>query len=269
MEILSENVRFQYSEVLPSREISHLVFCFFKFTIDSADSAPIPFEIFPDGRISLLYRRNKRLNLNLLLVKGLGLEAFHTKVFADDLHWGVKFSPASSAKILRCDPKTIPTQPMANNKLMPHLTQGLLRKLGKCKNFQESVSIFENMLRNLQIEKSEVDSKIAKAVELIEESSGEAKISEIAESVNLSARQLERRFRKNSGMTPKQFSRVYRLRATAINLIETDINWASRAAELGFTDQAHLARELSSLTGRSPKAFAKRVKDIEYDDLVK
>lgn len=262
-------LKFQYNEISPPDEISHLVFCFFEFLIKDDLPAPIPHEVFPDTSVSILYRRNERLNLNLLLVKGLSIETFHTEVFADDIHWGVKFSPSAAIKILRCDPKAVLTQPVLKKEILPHLTSGLLDKLNDCKDFKNSIKVFEERLKSLGIEKSEIDEKVIEAIKIIEVSKGEAKISEVAEAINLSRRQLERRFRKNSGLTLKQFSRICRLRATAINLIETDMNWANRAAEMGFADQSHLTHELSNLTGRSPKSFEKRIKDFDYDELIK
>jgi AraC-like DNA-binding protein len=269
MENANTDSKFQYNEILPMPEISHLAFCFFEFKIKNDPPQIIQHEVFPDGCISLLYRRNENLNLNLLLIKGLSLKTFHTEVFTGDYHWGIKFSPAACAKILRCDPKDIETQPVTDEKLLSHLTSGLLDKLIKCKDFGEAANIFEELLKDQKIEKDEIDEKVADAVKLIEQNIGEAKIAEIASEVNLSTRQLERRFRKNSGLTPKQFSRVCRLRATAINLIENDMNWANRAAEMGFADQAHLTHELSSLTGRSPKSFEKKIKGVEYDELIR
>jgi AraC-like DNA-binding protein len=47
------------------------------------------------------------------------------------------------------------------------------------------------------------------------------------------------------------------------------MNWASRAAEMGFADQAHLTHEFSMLTGRSPNSFAEKVKRIEHGELIK
>ena len=105
---------------------------------------------------------------------------------------------------------------------------------------------------------------------IIEENAGEVKISEIANLIGLSVRQLERRFRKSAGLTPKQFARARRIRAAAVSVVEeTEMSWANRAAAMGFSDQAHLAREFSSVTGRSPNSFAERVKKIEHGKLVK
>jgi len=262
-------VKFRYHETVPPKEIAHLALCFMEFTVKSSSPAPISHEVFPDGCISLLYRRNQRLGLNLLLLKGLSFEPFCTQVFADDVHWGVKFSPSAAAKILRSDPKGIPTQPVYDDKILPHLTQHLLDKLNSCNNFDEASRFFAEILANLRIDESEVDDKVIQAVKFMAENNGEQKISEIARLIDLSPRQFERRFRKSSGITPKQFSRVCRLRATAVNMLEGKMNWANRAAEMGFTDQAHLNREFSSLTKHSPKSFEKRIKKIQYHKLVK
>lgn len=105
---------------------------------------------------------------------------------------------------------------------------------------------------------------------MIEETNGEIKISALAEKLNLSPRQLERRFKKSSGLPPKQFARTRRIRAAAIDLVENKkINWANRAAEMGFADQAHLTHEFVSVTKRSPNSFAEKVKEIEHGNLIK
>lgn len=270
LEELSKNeAKFRYYEIRPLQNIAHLALCFFEFAIESDLSAPIPHEVFPDGCISLLYRRNQRLGVNLLLLKGLSFEPFYTQVFDDDIHWGVKFLPSAAERILQCDPKQIPTQPIFDTQLLPHLTNNLLNKLNQCKDFTDAQNVFSEMLINLKIGESEIDAKVTQAIKQILETKGEMKISEIAKSVNLSPRQLERLFRKSSGITPKQFSRVCRFRATAVNMLENEMNWANRAAEMGFTDQPHLIREFSSLTKRSPKSFEKKIKKIEYHELVK
>lgn len=261
---------FYYNEIYPPAGISHLAACFLDFSVRSASSAPLPHEVFPDGCVSLLYRRNERLKINLLLIKGLSLETFHTEVFAGDVHWGVKFSPAACVRILRCRPEDISTQPVSDKQILLHLTSGLLDKLKLCRNFKSAVAVFSELLKSLEIAPKDVDQKVAEAVELIEKRHDEIKIAEIAGIVGLSIRQLERRFRDCSGLTPKQFLRIRRLRAASINLVEEDqLNWAARAAEMGFTDQSHLNREFSTLTGRTPRSFAEFIGNIEYDELVK
>jgi transcriptional regulator GlxA family with amidase domain len=88
--------------------------------------------------------------------------------------------------------------------------------------------------------------------------------------VNLSVRQFERRFKQSSGLTPKQYARARRIRATAISLVaDPTLNLARRAAAMGFTDQSHLTHEFVFITGGSLNSFAEKVKQIEYGNLIK
>jgi transcriptional regulator GlxA family with amidase domain len=147
------------------------------------------------------------------------------------------------------------------------LTVGLLEKLADCNDFSEAIVVFETKIKSLELKLKAIDRKITDAVKIIEESKGEIKIFELAEQINLSVRQLQRRFRKSSGLSPKQYVRARRIRATAVNLvIENKLNWATRAAEMGFTDQAHLNHEFLTLTGRTPNSFAEKVKHIEHGE---
>lgn len=259
-----------YRESAPTSEISHLVLSFWEFAVAGETLEPTTHEVFPDGCVSLVYRRNRNLDINTLFIHGLTLETIKTQVFAGDFFWGMKLSPAACAKILRANPSEVQLKVLNDSKKFEHLTAGLLEKFTVCQNSDEANNIYEAQLKTLKIKPEEADEKIAEAIKIIEENSGEIKISGIAEAVGLSTRQLERRFRKSSGLSPKQFTRVRRIRATAIALLEkTEINWANRAAEMGFSDQAHLTHEFSTITGRSPNSFAKNVKRIQHGELIK
>jgi len=259
-----------YREIAPPSEISHLILSFWEFSVKGKSRAPIVHEVFPDGCVSLFYRRNKNADINLLFIAGLSLETVKTQVLAGDVYWGMRLSPAACAKILRFNPSEIQPQNLNDSRDFLHLTDGLLEKFTVCQDFEEAIEIYRENVESLGLSPADIDDKVVQAARIIEENRGEIKISEIAKAVQLSTRQLERRFRKNSGLTPKQFARARRIRATAISLVEeSEMNWANRAAEMGFADQSHLTHEFSTLTGRSPNSFAEKIKRIEHGKLVK
>ncbi len=259
-----------YREAAPSADVSHLVFSFWEFMTAKEDFGSIEHEIFPDGCISLYYHRNEKFNLRRLAFSGLFLESVTTTVFPGDVFWGMRISPASCANVLRVNPANFRTVKMTEAEKFPHLTEGLLEKLNACETFDEAVGDYQTHLGKLNFGQSFSDEKVAQALKIIEESSGEIKIAELAKELNLSMRQFERRFKAVSGLTPKQFARTRRLRATAVALVEnTEINWADRAAEMGFADQSHLTHEFVSVTKRSPNSFAEKVSQIKHGKLVK
>jgi AraC-like DNA-binding protein len=263
--------KMSYREAAPPDDVSSFVLSFWEFTVRDEDFPPITHEIFPDGCVSLLYHRNKNLQLSRLAFSGLHLESVTARVFPGDIYWGMRISPACCARILRCrNMSKFQPQKVFEAGEFPHLTENLLEKLNACRNFAEAIAVYQKRLRETGLDRGDFDAKVAQAVRLIEESGGEIKISRLAESVNLSPRQFERRFKQNAGLTPKQFARVRRIRATAVSLVEKDaVNWAHRAAEMGFTDQSHLTHEFVSVTKRSPNSFAAKVKQIEHGNLVK
>lgn len=80
----------------------------------------------------------------------------------------------------------------------------------------------------------------------------------LADALEISERQLERRFRTGTGMSPKQFARVARCERI-LAARRHGHGWADIAASCGFADQAHMVREFKRMVGTAPDAFARRV----------
>ncbi|MEU3351895.1 helix-turn-helix domain-containing protein [Streptomyces sp. NPDC037389] len=71
-----------------------------------------------------------------------------------------------------------------------------------------------------------------------------------AEAVGLGARQLHRRALNAFGYGPKTLARILRLQR-ALTLARAGVPFAETAVRAGFSDQAHLAREVRELAGES------------------
>jgi len=262
---------FFYRECGPPEATAHLVFSFWEFKVTSTgDSAPIMHEIFPDGCISLVYRRNEILNIGGLSVSELHPRSIVFPVFSGDVYWGVRLSPAACSQVLGVDAAGVEKHTCSvEDSEYGLLDAALFDKLSGCTTLDDAAQAFSARLQGLGIGRDDIDKKVLAAVTIIEESGGEVRMSELAGRLSLSLRQFERRFRKCAGLTPKQYTRARRFRAAAVVLAEgRAVNWADRAAEMGFADQAHLTHEFSSLSGRSPKSFAEKVKKIDHGKLV-
>jgi AraC-like DNA-binding protein len=111
----------------------------------------------------------------------------------------------------------------------------------------------------------ERDAVVREAVCAIVAQRGELSIAALAREVGLSGRQLLRRFRAATGLTPKEFARVRRLRSVTAGLLAGDAGgWSATAARFGFADQAHLVHEFARMTGLTPTAFRARLAAIEH-----
>ncbi|MEZ4651673.1 MAG: helix-turn-helix domain-containing protein [Candidatus Eisenbacteria bacterium] len=84
-------------------------------------------------------------------------------------------------------------------------------------------------------------------------------------SAPISARQLRRRFLVATGVSPKSFAQMQRLRHACILAVETPArNWSDVAAEAGFSDQAHFCRQVARTFGVSPTALREYLGTIRH-----
>jgi transcriptional regulator GlxA family with amidase domain len=84
-----------------------------------------------------------------------------------------------------------------------------------------------------------------------------AQVADVAADFAVSARTLQRLFARHVGASPKQVLQQFRRQLATDRLIEEAApNLGRLAAELGYFDQAHLARDFRQTLGRSPSAIA-------------
>ncbi|MFF7250634.1 helix-turn-helix domain-containing protein [Embleya sp. NPDC008237] len=78
----------------------------------------------------------------------------------------------------------------------------------------------------------------------------------VAAELGWSRRYLTERFRAELGLSPKTVARVLRFEhAHELATAQAPLPWAEVATISGYADQAHLVREWSEFTGRSPTAW--------------
>jgi AraC-like DNA-binding protein len=88
------------------------------------------------------------------------------------------------------------------------------------------------------------------------------RVSQLCERTGLGLRELQRVFRECVGASPKWMIRRCRLQEAALR-IESGTegpSFAALASELGYADQAHLARDFRSAVGASPSEFKRRMR---------
>lgn len=86
------------------------------------------------------------------------------------------------------------------------------------------------------------------------------RVESLADIAGLGVRELQRLFRDHVGASPKHVIRWYRLQEVALRIERGEAtSLAQLAADLGYTDQAHLAHDFKNVTGRSPSSFGRDV----------
>jgi AraC-like DNA-binding protein len=70
----------------------------------------------------------------------------------------------------------------------------------------------------------------------------------------VSARTLERRFKRAVGLAPKLYARIQRFQRV-FHELESGGNWVETAIACGYYDQAHLVRDMREFSGETPSAL--------------
>lgn len=82
------------------------------------------------------------------------------------------------------------------------------------------------------------------------------RVADFARECGMSVRSVQRLFADYVGVSPKWVILRYRIHE-ALERAESDVEWAHLAADLGYSDQAHLVRDFTQTVGVSPTAYAR------------
>ncbi|MEU5286251.1 helix-turn-helix domain-containing protein [Streptomyces sp. NPDC020755] len=98
--------------------------------------------------------------------------------------------------------------------------------------------------------------EVAEAWRRLVAARGRVQIGAVAAELGWSRRYLAERFHSEVGLLPKTFARVLRFEhAHELATAHDPLPWADVATLSGYADQAHLVRDWSEFTGRSPTAW--------------
>lgn len=96
-------------------------------------------------------------------------------------------------------------------------------------------------------------------LEIAKADPGVVSVDDLARGLGLSTRAVQRLAKQYIGLSPLRIIRRYRLQEAALRLRENpDLTIARVAAELGYTDQAHLAADFRSTLGLSPRDYRRQ-----------
>jgi|GEM_PF-3178051 AraC-like DNA-binding protein len=108
------------------------------------------------------------------------------------------------------------------------------------------------------------DVRVAKAIDYLKENyKDHFNLHVLCRTVGLSASQLERRFHRALGLTPRTFLAMLRVEDAKRQLVSSPVPLCQIAYDLGFVDQAHLCRVFKKFASLTPKVFRESMSAIQ------
>ncbi len=108
------------------------------------------------------------------------------------------------------------------------------------------------LLRNTKITAHSV---LLGSLDAIVNANGNSVVKCLANDNNISIRTLQKIFLNHVGLTPKEYSRMYRFGEVIRAVNANKFSWRYAVEHLGFYDQAHFLNDFKSITGLSPSDY--------------
>lgn len=129
-------------------------------------------------------------------------------------------------------------------------------QLNEATTDMERINLVEKFLIS-RINYKAHDELVNLAVAFIKQQAGNIKIITLAEKLNISQSQFEKRFRKMVGASPKKFASIVRLRHI-LTASSPGNSLTELGLDAGYFDQAHFIKDFKSFTGETPEQFLKK-----------
>jgi AraC-like DNA-binding protein len=171
--------------------------------------------------------------------------------------FAICFYPIGFANFVKMPLENLVDKETPISELFGQLEADLLeRQMIQSADTRQRIDIIEAFLLKMLIEKNTISNIVKSTVDVLLKTNGTTSINAILIDNISKRRQLERHFRKQIGISPKQLSKAIRLQSTLNLLLNkksetiTDI-----AYESDYFDQNHFIKDFKDLVGVTPKEY--------------
>jgi AraC-like DNA-binding protein len=231
------NLAMAYREQLPHRALRPFVD---RYWLRSPEADAAPARILPDGCIDVIYDLAE-----VPSARAVGTMTRAVIVATRNPSWlvGIRFRPGAAAAFLGT-----PADALTDLTVALHELGGHWPPVTQTKPIALLAELEHSLLRRVQTLPAR-DRRLAQAIRALVSESPPA-VAELAGALGWTRQHLGRVFRREVGVGPKEFERIVRLQR-AVERLESssELPLARAALELGYFDQAHMARDFRDLAG--------------------
>ena len=249
----------RYRELEPSPELQSYVRCY--WTLEATGpSGPSAQRVLPDGCVEIVINlgdqflrhdpagQTERQPRTLLV----GPTTRHMTIAPTGAIRlvGIRFRPGGARPFLAVPPHEVRDAAPALDDVMPALDAALVDRLAASEHGGEARVLDHTLGVRLARARRVSDHRVLAAVRATYAAGRPVRVDSLVAATGLGTRQIERAFRDNVGFGPKTLCRLARFQRVVRALESpTRPSWARLAAEHGYVDQAHLAREFREFAG--------------------
>lgn len=178
--------------------------------------------------------------------------------YAETVHMlGIRFLPCGILRFMKLPLHELTDQRINTDDLESLFNHSFAERLCEYEDIQGRIGFIESFLVKALYRYPEKEEKaISFAVQQINLCRGNLSLHQLADTICLCPRQLERKFKMHTGLTPKEYSRIMKFKHTVDLLRGASFdNLLGVAIQAGYYDVPHLSKEIKKLSGSTPGSF--------------
>lgn len=255
--ILPSNANYlNFRHRLPDKRLAPWVQCFWSMGGSGDVTEPRTEKFYPDAGASL--------SIKLASSHPIITLCFNRRTLIETLDaytpcLGIRFKAAGVHCLLGLLPEALTDKPQRlDDELGTHGLQGLMPVVEQLYHLdaQQGLRLLETWLLHRLESQPPATSRITTMVQAI----GKLQLppQQLGAALGFTRRTLERKLKREVGVTPGQLVAYARLNRARHGLLETTLSLAEIALQCGYYDQAHFTHAFQSLAYETPAAYRKR-----------
>ena len=243
---------------VPGKHLQPYISCYWIMTSEIELEEPILHRVIPDGCVDIIFDLNERSYREVGSIVGTMTKPIFAKLKGQVNYVAIRFLPGVflhffDSAIYNFTDQIIPLEVISGKK-----GRNLIEQLCLENHIENQIRLLERHLENLLRTNDRSDSVAKNAIYNILANKGNIRVSELSRIVDISKRQLRRKFERWVGVSPKAFCSIIRFQSILRMLHHNSkCNLLSIALDGGYYDQSHFIHEFNSYYGLNPSDFLK------------
>jgi AraC-like DNA-binding protein len=218
---------------------------------------PTPYPVIPDGTQSIF------ISPHGSFIGGAQLQTRDIHLPEAGEYFGIRFYSGALRHFFKVDLSEITDQFVGNEYLPCRVFSELYHLIYQEKYYHNRANICEHWL--LQHFNPLLKDRFDQALRQIYQSSGNIKINDLANSLALSSRHLNRLFQLYIGLSTKTFTKIIRMQHACRQVYISPHQSLNSALDLGFFDQSHFIKDFRKHLLTKPTDFSDRFMSDFYN----
>lgn len=171
--------------------------------------------------------------------------------------FAVRFYPYGFANLIDRPIHTLAdTETLLTDSFETSAAKKLTHNIFKASSTAERIALVEAFLLSQLTNQAIIDTIVSTTIDVLVQTKGKSPIYSILKDDASKRRNLERKFRKQVGISPKQLGKIIRLQAALKMMLQKQGETLTQIAyENEYYDQAHFIKDFKEFTGVNPKKY--------------